>query len=122
MPLTPQRRAKAPKSGLKGPRENMMVFKLASCCWEKQNCSLSALEYMEKPYVTPVATAAYMQPMRARRPRAVLVREPSETQYMRCGFDGGCLACAERERLFDGGVRRFRKSRVVRGTRVRLMS
>lgn len=122
MPLTPQRRAKAPKSGLKGPRENWMVFKLASCCWEKQNCSLSALEYMEKPYVTPVATAAYMQPMRARRPRAVLVREPSETQYMRYGFDGGCLACAERERLFDGGVRRFRKSRVVRGTRVRMMS
>ena len=108
--MTPQRRAKAPKSGLKGPRENWMVFKLASCCWEKQNCSLSALEYMEKPYVTPVATAAYMQPMRARRPRAVLVREPSETQYMRCGFDGGCLACAERERLFDGGVRRFRTS------------
>ena len=29
---------------------------------------------------------------------------------MRYGFDGGCLACAERERLFDGGVRRFRKA------------
>ena len=49
--------------------------------------------------MTPVATAAYMQPMRARRPRAVLVREPSETQDMRYGFDEGCREALSVSRL-----------------------
>ena len=49
--------------------------------------------------MTPVATAAYMQPMRARRPRAVLVREPSETQDMRYGFDEGCRVALSVSRL-----------------------
>lgn len=67
--------------------------------------------------MTPVATEAYMQPMRARRPRAVLVREPSETQYMRYGFDGGCLAALSESGSSMEAVEK-RKSESVPGSRV----
>lgn len=67
--------------------------------------------------MTPVATEAYMQPMRARRPRAVLVREPSETQYMRYGFDGGCLAALSESSCSMEAVEK-RKSESVPGSRV----